>query len=90
MINQSHAGKEILPGLNRWIKKGVYFDQVYASGDRTDKGLAAIYSAYPAQPQSSIIKIPSKAERLPSLSKTLAKYQYNCSFFTEEILILQE
>ncbi|MFZ1515502.1 MAG: sulfatase-like hydrolase/transferase [Saprospiraceae bacterium] len=81
MINQSHAWKEILPGLNRWIKKGVYFDQVYASGDRTDKGLAAIYSAYPAQPQSSIIKIPSKAERLPSLSKTLAKYQYNCSFF---------
>lgn len=81
MIHQQHAGKEILPGLNRWIRKGIYFDHAFASGDRTDKGLAAIFSAYPAQPQSSIIKIPSKAEKLPSLMKTLSQYNYHSSFY---------
>src|SRR5690606_7393298 len=53
---------------------------IYASGDRTDKGLIAILSGYPAQPQTSIIKFPAKTERLPQLNRFIREMGYRTSF----------
>ncbi len=70
----------ITPRLNQLVHEGVLFDNFYASGDRTDKGLIAILSAYPAQPLSSIIKYPEKTQSLPYLPKSLANLGYATSF----------
>jgi phosphoglycerol transferase MdoB-like AlkP superfamily enzyme len=70
----------ITPQLNRLTHEGILFDSFYASGDRTDKGIVAILSGYPAQPRSSIIKYPSKTETLPFLSRTLGEQGYHTSF----------
>ncbi len=56
------------------------FDNFYASGDRTDKGVIAVLSGYPAQPTSSIIKFPSKTQNLPKLNNYLKKLGYKTSF----------
>ncbi len=74
-------GIEITPGFNRLKKEGIYFSDIYASGDRTDKGIVAVLSGYPAQPTTSIVKLPAKAARLPMLSKTLKTAGYNTAFY---------
>jgi phosphoglycerol transferase MdoB-like AlkP superfamily enzyme len=71
---------DIAPNLNKLCKEGILFDNFYASGDRTDKGLVSILSAYPAQPQTSIIKFPAKTQRMPQLNLELKKLGYRSSF----------
>jgi phosphoglycerol transferase MdoB-like AlkP superfamily enzyme len=81
VIDSSLEGKEITPGINRLKNEGIYFSNIYASGDRTDKGIVAVLSGYPSQPTTSIVKIPSKAAKLPALGKLLKEKGYATSFF---------
>lgn len=70
----------ITPNLNALAEEGVLFPHIYASGDRTDKGLVSVLSGYPAQTKSSIVKFPKKTEGLPSLTRVLEKQGYQTSF----------
>ncbi len=81
LLHRNYKGIEITPNLNRWLKKGIYFNQAYASGDRTDKGLPAVLSSFPAQPKNSIIKYSRKADKLSSIAKVLKVYNYSSSFY---------
>ena len=70
----------ICPRLNALCGEGILFDNFYSSGDRTDKGIVSILSAYPAQPNSSIIKYPQKSQRLPFLNRNMIALGYKTSF----------
>lgn len=70
----------ITPNLNRLAHEGILFDNFYASGDRTDKGIVSILSAYPAQPVTSILKYPGKTRYLPFLPAALSTVGYHTSF----------
>lgn len=59
----------------------MFFTNIYATGDRSDKGLTGILSGYPAFPKFSIINEPAKASKIPSLSKSLLEKQYSNSFY---------
>ncbi|HYF70275.1 MAG TPA: sulfatase-like hydrolase/transferase [Ohtaekwangia sp.] len=72
--------KNLTPNLNALCDEGVLFTNFYASGDRTDKGLISILSGYPAQPQTSIIKLPNKTQSLPHLNTHLKRLGYTTSF----------
>ncbi|WP_158513021.1 LTA synthase family protein [Flavisolibacter tropicus] len=74
-------GTEVTPGFNQLKKEGLYFSQLYASGDRTDKGLAAVLSGYPALPNASIIRTPNKAAKLAVLPTLLKERNYQIPFF---------
>ena len=80
-INIKQGGKEVTPGFNRLKKEGIFFSNVYASGDRTDRGLSAILSGYPALPQTSIVRFPSKSAKVMSLSKAFKAKGYSTSFY---------
>lgn len=71
----------VTPHLNRYGLEGIYFSNFFASGERTNKGLAAILSGQPSMPQSSIIGTPKKAAQLPSLIKELKVADYTTSFY---------
>jgi phosphoglycerol transferase MdoB-like AlkP superfamily enzyme len=76
------GGKEkVTPEFSGLIKEGILFNNIYASGDRSDKGLAAILAAYPAQPITSIITNPAKAKRIPAISTELKNKGYHTSFY---------
>ncbi|MDQ3142639.1 MAG: LTA synthase family protein [Bacteroidota bacterium] len=81
IIHQSYRGITITPQFNEWTKRGFYYKNTYGSGERTDKGIVAIMSGYPAQPQSSIMLNPSKSDKLPSIPKSLRALNYNCGFY---------
>jgi len=74
-------GKEIVPRFKELIKEGVYFDNIYASGDRSEKGIIALLSGYPAQPTTSIITFPGKTAKLSTLPLQFKKDNYSTSFY---------
>jgi phosphoglycerol transferase MdoB-like AlkP superfamily enzyme len=73
--------KNVTPQFEKLSKEGMLFTNVYASGNRSDKGMVAILSGYPAQPTNSIIKIPKKTISLPSLPREFQKNGWHTSFY---------
>ena len=71
----------ITPNLHAIINEGILFTDFYSSGCRTDQMLTTVLSGFPAQPTTSIIKLPDKFEHLPSLGKVFKDAGYNTSFY---------
>ncbi len=69
-----------MPYLDRLQKEGLSFKRAYASGDRTDKGLAAVLSGWHGQPWQSILHEPDKAAKLPSLAGLFINNGYRTGF----------
>jgi phosphoglycerol transferase MdoB-like AlkP superfamily enzyme len=79
---QSLGGEPgITPEFARLEKSGLLFDQVYASGSRSEQGMACIFSGFPAHPISSITVQPDKYNKLPSLVRDLEQQGYSSSFY---------
>ncbi len=90
IILESFTGKVIAPlggntlatpNFTKLASEGILFDRMYATGDRSDKGIVGILSGYPAQPTTSIIKYTSKSEKLPQLSRFFKAYNYHTAFY---------
>ncbi|RAU83254.1 sulfatase [Pontibacter arcticus] len=73
--------KGVTPNLDKLAAEGISFTKLYASGDRSEKGMVSLLSGYPVQTITSIIKTPKKTERLPQLSKVFKEQGYATSFF---------
>lgn len=71
----------ITPNLNRLAKEGIYFSNIYATGARSDRGLAGVLSATPAHPSTPILTMPKKSTVLPTLAKDLERKGYNTHFY---------
>lgn len=80
-LSLNENGVVVVPGFNELKKEGIYFSNIYASGDRTDKGIVAVLSGYPSQPVTSIIKIPEKASTLPTLGNVFSQAGYHTAFY---------
>ncbi|UYZ59982.1 LTA synthase family protein [Hymenobacter latericus] len=78
-----HLGGErgVTPTLDSLARTGLSFRNIYASGDRSQKGIVALLSGYPNQPTTSIIKFPRKTENLPNLARSLGAVGYESSFY---------
>jgi phosphoglycerol transferase MdoB-like AlkP superfamily enzyme len=73
--------RQVTPRFNELKKEGIYFSHMYASGDRTDKGLAAVLSGYPALNNFSIIHQPAKSAKLGSLGHYFKQMGYRNLFY---------
>ncbi len=71
---------DLAPNFNQLAADGVLFTHCYASGVRSDEGMAAILSAFPAQPKTTIIRMPNKYQRLSCIKNELAEAGYASSF----------
>jgi len=61
--------------------QGILFDSLYASGDLSDQGMTAIFSAFPALPAgTSIIGQPGKYNHLPCLNTEFHNAGYKTSY----------
>lgn len=70
----------ITPQLDSIAAHGLEFTNIYAAGDRSEKGQVAVLSGYPNQAIHSIIKKPTKTRNLYSLCETLSSVGYHCSY----------
>lgn len=73
--------KGVTPNFNKLCNEGLVLTNMYATGDRSDKGLAGILSGYPGLPHGSILNIPKKAEKLPCLALNLSGAGYQTKFY---------
>ena len=71
----------ITPEFKKLQKNGILFDQIYASGSRSEQGMASIFGGFPAHPVSSITVQPDKFVKLPSIVRDLMKKGYSTSFY---------
>jgi phosphoglycerol transferase MdoB-like AlkP superfamily enzyme len=74
------VNSKVTPRLNSLKDDGIYFSNLYASGDRSDKGLVALLSAYPAQPDFSIMTEPGKSRKLPFITQQLKSAGYSTGY----------
>ncbi|RYD97430.1 MAG: alkaline phosphatase family protein [Sphingobacteriales bacterium] len=80
VLQRYGADPQIMPEFNRLIHEGIFFDQIYAASDRTDKGIAAVISGYPSLPATSPLKYPNILSKMPSLASTLDSAGYHSTF----------
>lgn len=67
--------------MDSLTNEGILFTNFYANSFRTDRGLVSIFSAYPGQPTTSIMKYPRKTQTLPSIPKSLKEAGYNLQYY---------
>lgn len=80
MTDIYEGDEPVAPEINRLRKEGIWFDRMYASSFRTDRGNLAIFSGFPGQPNMSLMKYPNKAAKLPGLAGSLKKAGYMTRF----------
>ncbi|RZM12706.1 MAG: LTA synthase family protein, partial [Pedobacter sp.] len=73
--------KDITPNFDRLINKGVLFSNIYAAGNRTDKGLIGTLAGFPTLATGSIVKWPEKMQKIPAISQSLFNNGYRTSFY---------
>ncbi|RTQ51431.1 alkaline phosphatase family protein [Hymenobacter gummosus] len=81
LVGHLQGERGVTPTLDSLARTGVSFAQLYASGDRSQKGIVALLSGYPNQPTTSIIKFPRKTEGLPNLARSLGRQGYQSAFY---------
>ena len=81
VIESMGGEKGVAPNMEKLIDQGLFFNNIYASGDRTDKGVTAILSAFPSQAIRSIMKFNDKQEKLPAIPQLLAQKGYYTSYY---------
>lgn len=78
----SLSGTEgITPQFHKLENEGVLFTNFYASGNRSEQAMSAIFGGFPSTPITAITHNLDKILKLPSLTKTLEKEGYSTSFY---------
>ena len=72
---------DVVPEFEALVPEGILFTDFYANGERSDKGIVAILSGYPSLPKRSIVKIPAKSLKLPTISGHLNQNGYYTGYF---------
>ncbi|HAQ65110.1 MAG TPA: hypothetical protein DCR43_04555 [Bacteroidales bacterium] len=70
------------PNLDSLAATGFIMSQFYATGFRTDQGMVAIESGFPAQPKTAVIYRYGKFEKLPSLASKLVESGYQTAYYS--------
>jgi phosphoglycerol transferase MdoB-like AlkP superfamily enzyme len=81
LIESLGATAGITPKFHELEKEGILFTNIYASGSRSEQGMAAIFASFPAHPLSSITVQPDKHAGLPSIVKKFNDLDYFSSFY---------
>lgn len=68
------------PNLDKIAGEGILFTRMYASGDRSDKGLAAILASVPALGKVSIMAHPNLTSNLLFINQPLKEKNYSTAF----------
>ena len=70
-----------MPNLQRLAKEGVFFSNIYATGNRSDRGMLGVISAFPAHPKVSMLKYPNKTYNHPRFPIDFEAAGYSTRFY---------
>lgn len=74
------ADPRVMPRLTELFDEGIAFTRFYANSWRTDRGVASILAAYPAQPETTVMKEQDKCNRMQYVTQSMCKAGYSLEF----------
>lgn len=72
----------VTPGFDLLTKEGLLFSKFYSTGFRTEQGLMATLSGFPAQAQTYPMEDMDRFENYPNLIRELSSVGFYTSYFT--------
>lgn len=81
VMNKGGRVNNVVPNLEKYTQEGLYFNNFYATSFRTDRGLVSILSAFPSQPEHSLMKYSHKTVHLYSIANSLRQHGYATSYY---------
>jgi phosphoglycerol transferase MdoB-like AlkP superfamily enzyme len=74
------GGAGLTPNIDRLADQGIWFEQLYATGTRSVRGIEAVIAGFPPTPALSVVKL-SKAQRdFSTLASVLRRSGYRSEF----------
>lgn len=77
---ESLGGVPVTPELEKLKSEGWWFEQLYATGTRSVRGIEAVVSGYPPTPAQSVVKLSLAQKNFFSLASLLKKKGYSTEF----------
>ena len=74
------GGLPLTPNLDALSGHGIWFENLYATGTRSVRGLEAIVSGYTPTPARSVVKLPKSQRDFFTLAALLSRQGYDTSF----------
>lgn len=76
----SLGGLKLTPNLDKLAGQGIWFNNLYATGTRSVRGLEAIISGFTPTPARSVVKLPKSQRNFFTLAQLLGDAGYETSF----------
>lgn len=81
LLKSLNGREPIATHIDSLATTGILFSNFYANGIRTDRGIPAILSGYPALPNTSIMKYVDKTDNLPSIARSLKQNGWETTYY---------
>ena len=77
---ESLGGLPVTPKLEQLKDEGWWFDNMYATGTRSVRGIEAVVSGFPPTPAQSVVKLSGAQQNFYTLASTLQQQDFHTSF----------
>lgn len=77
---QRLGGEPVTPNLDRLSTQGIWFDQLYATGTRSVRGIEAVVAGFPPTPAQSTVKLSKSQQGFATLASLLRHQGYTSEF----------
>ncbi len=77
---ESLGGVPVTPNLEKLKDQGIWFEQMYATGTRSVRGIEAVVTGFQPTPADSTVKLSLSQKNFFTLASLLAKQGYNTEF----------
>ncbi len=76
----SLGGKNLTPELDKLANEGIWFEQLYATGTRSVRGIEAVIAGFPPTSKRSVVKLAETQENFFTIAGLLQSQGYQTSF----------
>ncbi|MEQ1598906.1 MAG: LTA synthase family protein [Methylotenera sp.] len=77
---ESLGGVPVTPNLEKLKEQGIWFEQLYATGTRSVRGIEAVVAGFQPTPADSTVKLSLSQKNFFTLASLLAKQGYSTEF----------
>ena len=77
---ESLGGTSVTPNIERLKAQGIWFEQLYATGTRSVRGIEAVTAGFAPTPADSTVKLSKSQKNFFTLAALLEKRGYNTEF----------
>lgn len=77
---ESLGGKPVTPNIEKLKNEGIWFEQLYATGTRSVRGIEAVVAGFQPTPSDSTVKLDLSQKNFSTLAAILGKKGYSTEF----------